>query len=140
MPRRVLQGTVVSDKMNKTITVLVERRVMHKKYKKYVRSSSKYTAHDEGNQFKIGDSVSIEECRPISKNKSWRVIAGTSAQGEPVSVLPFEPSTRVSAPQAPVAKKAEKKVAKPAAAKVDKAAKAEKKPAAKKETTKAKAK
>ena len=74
MPRRVLQGTVVSDKSDKTITVLVERRVMHPIYKKYIRTSKKYAAHDEQNRCKTGDSVSIIECRPISKRKRWEVV------------------------------------------------------------------
>jgi small subunit ribosomal protein S17 len=74
MPRRVLTGRVVSDKTDKTITVLVERRVMHPIYKKFIRQSKKYAAHDEANLCKEGDKVSIEECRPISKNKSWLVV------------------------------------------------------------------
>ncbi len=74
MPRRILEGQVVSDKMNKTITVLVERRYMHPVYKKYLRKSKKFTAHDENNTFKIGDKVEIIECRPISKNKRWLAI------------------------------------------------------------------
>ena len=74
MPRRVLQGTVVSDKGDKTITVLVERRVMHPIYKKYIRKSKKYAAHDELNSKKIGDFVSIIECAPISKRKRWTLV------------------------------------------------------------------
>ena len=74
MPRRVLQGVVVSDKGDKTITVLVERRVMHPLYKKFIKRSKKYHAHDETNRCKEGDKVRIEECRPVSKSKSWRVI------------------------------------------------------------------
>ena len=74
MPRRVLQGTVVSDKGDKTISVLVTRRVMHPIYKKYIRTSKKYAAHDEANKFKTGDAVSIIECRPISKRKRWMVM------------------------------------------------------------------
>ncbi len=74
MPRRVLQGTVVSDKEDKTVTVLVERRVMHPVYKKFIKQSKKYAAHDEANTFKVGDTVQIEECRPISKRKRWTVI------------------------------------------------------------------
>jgi small subunit ribosomal protein S17 len=74
MPRRVLQGTVVSDKMDKTVTVLVERRYMHPLYKKYVKRSDKYAAHDEANAFRVGDKVAIEECRPLSKRKTWSVI------------------------------------------------------------------
>ncbi len=75
MPRHVLQGVVVSDKMDKTVVVQVERRVMHPIYKKYVKRSKKYSAHDEGNVHKIGDVVRIQECRPISKTKSWEVLA-----------------------------------------------------------------
>lgn len=74
MPKRILQGAVVSDANDKTITVLVERRFMHPMVKKVVRRSKKYSAHDENNIFKVGDVVRIEECRPISKNKSWTVI------------------------------------------------------------------
>ncbi|MDD3182379.1 MAG: 30S ribosomal protein S17 [Alphaproteobacteria bacterium] len=74
MPRRVLQGTVVSDKGDKTITILVERRVMHPIYKKYIRTSKKYAAHDEKNSCKVGEIVSIIECRPISKRKRWMVV------------------------------------------------------------------
>ena len=77
MPRRVLQGVVVSDKTDKTITVRVERRIMHPLYKKFIKRSKRYHAHDEANQYKIGDVVQIEECRPVSKTKSWRVIGAT---------------------------------------------------------------
>ena len=74
MPKRVLQGTVVSDKNDKTIVVLVERRYTHPLFKKTVRRSKKYQAHDEANQFKVGDIVRIEESKPISKNKRWVVL------------------------------------------------------------------
>ena len=74
MPKRVLTGIVVSDKADKTITVRVERRVMHPVYKKFIRQSKRYAAHDEANRFKTGDQVSIEECRPISKRKRWTVV------------------------------------------------------------------
>ena len=74
MPKRVLQGVVVSDKQDKTVTVLVERRVMHPIYKKYVRKSKKYAAHDENNVVKEGDTVRIRECRPLSKRKTWEVV------------------------------------------------------------------
>ncbi len=74
MPKRVLQGTVVSDKMDKTVVVLVERRVMHPVYKKIIRRSKKFAAHDETNKYKIGDEVRIQECRPISKRKCWIVM------------------------------------------------------------------
>jgi len=76
MPRRVLQGVVVSDKTDKTVTVKVERRVMHPLYKKFIRRSKKYACHDEDNTHKVGDVVSIRECRPISKRKRWEVLAG----------------------------------------------------------------
>ena len=74
MPKRVMQGVVVSDKMDKTVTVKVEHRIMHPLYKKFIRSSKKYAAHDENNACKIGDTVSIRECRPISKRKKWEVL------------------------------------------------------------------
>ena len=74
MPRRVLQGTVVSDKCDKTITVLVERRVMHPIYKKFIKRTKRYHAHDEANGHKVGDVVRIRECRPISKTKTWEVL------------------------------------------------------------------
>jgi small subunit ribosomal protein S17 len=75
MPKRVLQGVVVSDKNDKTIVVQVERRYTHPLLKKTVRRTKKYHAHDEQNSFKVGDQVSIEETRPISKNKRWIAIA-----------------------------------------------------------------
>jgi len=74
MPRRVLTGRVTSDKMDKTVTVRVERRIMHPLYKKFIRRSKKYAAHDEANQCQPGDMVRIEECPPISKRKAWLVI------------------------------------------------------------------
>ena len=75
MPKRILQGTVTSDANTQTITVSVERRFLHPMYKKPIRSSKKYRAHDEKEQFKIGDKVRIEECAPISKSKRWTVLA-----------------------------------------------------------------
>lgn len=81
MPRRVLEGKVVSDKCDKTVTVIVERRVQDPNYGKIIRRSEKYAAHDEGNVWKVGDKVQIEECRPLSKSKRWRVISG-QASGE----------------------------------------------------------
>jgi len=83
MPRRVLQGTVVSDKGDKTISVLVERRVMHPIYKKYIRKSKKYAAHDETNSCKIGDVVSIIECAPISKRKRWTLVDEKASNAKP---------------------------------------------------------
>ena len=75
MPKRVLKGIVVSDKADKTITVLVTRKVMHPVYKKYINRSKKYAVHDEQNKFKIGQLVSIQENKPISKTKKWIVIS-----------------------------------------------------------------
>jgi small subunit ribosomal protein S17 len=71
---RSLTGKVVSDKMNKTVTVLVERRVKHPLYGKVIRLSKKYHAHDENNAAHAGDTVLIEECRPLSKTKAWKVV------------------------------------------------------------------
>ena len=72
--KRTLTGTVVSDKMNKTVTVLVERKIKHPLLGKIVSVSKKYHAHDENDEFHQGDLVEIEECRPIAKTKAWRVI------------------------------------------------------------------
>jgi small subunit ribosomal protein S17 len=72
--RRRLTGRVVSDKMDKTVTVLVERKVKHPLYGKYVSRSQKYHAHDEKNEYHPGDLVTIEECRPLSRSKSWMVV------------------------------------------------------------------
>jgi len=75
MPRRVMQGKVVSDAPDKTVVVVVERRVKHPVYKKIIRKSKKYHAHDEANACKAGDVVRIRECRPISKKKCWEVVS-----------------------------------------------------------------
>lgn len=80
MPKRILQGVVVSDKNDKTVVVEVERRYMHPLLKKTVRRSKKYHAHDEANTFKVGDVVRIQEGRPVSKNKRWHVIANGDAK------------------------------------------------------------
>ena len=74
MPKRILQGVVSSDKQDKTVTVKVERNILHPLFKKVIRRSKKYAAHDETNKFKEGDVVRIRECAPISKNKRWEVI------------------------------------------------------------------
>ena len=79
MPKRILQGVVVSDKNDKTVVVKVERRYSHPLLQKTVRQSKKYKAHDENNQFKIGDLVSIEESKPISKDKRWIVLSNVTA-------------------------------------------------------------
>ena len=71
---RTVSGVVVSNKMDKSVTVLVERHERHPLYNKYVRKSTKLMAHDESNECNEGDVVQIEECRPLSKNKSWRVV------------------------------------------------------------------
>ncbi len=123
MPRRILEGEVVSNKTEKTITVLVERRYMHPVYKKYVKRTDKYAAHDERNNFKPGDKVQIMECRPISKTKRWVALLNGEAQ-MPSAVK------EVKAP-------AEKKAKAPAAKKEAKPA-AEKKAPAKKPAAKAK--
>jgi small subunit ribosomal protein S17 len=78
MPRRVLQGVVVSDKGDKTIIVRVQRRVEHPVYKKYITKSKKFSAHDENNQHHVGDIVKIRECRPISKTKCWEIFVEES--------------------------------------------------------------
>ena len=74
MPKRVLSGTVVSDKGDKTVVVRVERRVKHPLYGKIIRLSKKYHAHDEGNVYRMGEQVRIEECAPVSKKKNWTVL------------------------------------------------------------------
>ena len=74
MPKKILNGIVVSDKPNKTVTVLVERKYQHPVLKKVMKARKKYNAHDEGNRFKIGDKVSIRESRPYSKNKKFEAI------------------------------------------------------------------
>lgn len=78
MPRRILSGVVVSDKMDKTIVVQVERQFRHPLYKKFIRRTKKFVAHDEDNSFKAGDIVKIRECRPLSKRKQWEVISETA--------------------------------------------------------------
>jgi small subunit ribosomal protein S17 len=80
MPKRILQGTVVSDKNDKTVVVKVERRFTHPVMQKTVRMTKKYKAHDENNTFKVGDTVFIQESKPISKDKRWVVITEQQAQ------------------------------------------------------------
>jgi small subunit ribosomal protein S17 len=114
MPKRVLTGTVVSDKGEKTVVVRVERRVKHPLYGKIIRLSKKYHVHDAANEFHVGEIVRIEECAPISKLKSWKVIdrigvakVGAVEIDEPEIVAPTEPSE----PAKPAEEKAEKKPA-----------------------------
>ena len=102
MPRRVLTGRVTSDKMDKTVTVLVNRRVMHPLYKKFIRLSKKYAAHDEQNFCKIGDVVRIEECRPISKRKTWMVVERNGQLLVPAA-MSEAPAMRATAGDAPAA-------------------------------------
>jgi small subunit ribosomal protein S17 len=80
MPKRILQGVVTSDKNDKTVTVLVERRFTHPVLKKTIRKSKKYRAHDEANRFKTGDTVRIQECAPKSASKRWEVLTADAAQ------------------------------------------------------------
>ena len=91
MPKRILQGTVVSDKNDKTVVVRVERRFAHPLLQKTVRRSKKYKAHDENNAVKTGDVVSIEECRPISKRKTWKVVSARRATGETIEIPAYNP-------------------------------------------------
>jgi small subunit ribosomal protein S17 len=83
MPKRVLTGQIVSDKTDKTVVVLVERKVKHALYGKIIRRSKKYHAHDEGNEFKAGETVRIEETAPISKLKTWKVIERVNTHATP---------------------------------------------------------
>ena len=85
MPKRVLTGTVVSDKGDKTVVVRVERRVKHPLYGKIIKLSKKYHAHDEGNAFRTGEQVRIEECAPLSKLKSWTVLDRIGAAVTPIA-------------------------------------------------------
>lgn len=98
MPKRILSGTVVSDKNDKTIVVRVERKVKHPLYGKIIRRSKKYHAHDEGNIFKEGEDVRIEETKPISKNKTWRVLDREAPDAKPATQA--EPKKEESKPEA----------------------------------------
>ena len=110
MPKRVLTGTVVSDKTDKTVVVLVERRVKHALYGKIIKRSKKYHAHDEGNEFKEGQIVRIEETRPISKLKTWRVLGVSDAgvtKAEDKSASKAKPKKAPKASEPEVAETAE---------------------------------
>jgi small subunit ribosomal protein S17 len=122
MPKRVLTGTVVSDKADKTVVVRVERRVKHPLYGKIIKLSKKYHAHDAANEFHIGEIVRIEECAPISKLKTWTVLdrIGTAKIGaveidEPEAIAPE------AKPSEPAPEAKEEKAPKPKAAKKSKA-------------------
>jgi small subunit ribosomal protein S17 len=119
MPKRVLSGTVVSDKADKTVVVRVERRVKHPLYGKIIKLSKKYHAHDAANEFHVGEIVRIEECAPISKLKTWTVVdrlgtakAQKSDIAETAEALPPQPSP-------PAEEKAEKSSKKGKKAKAD---------------------
>ncbi|MCB1681629.1 MAG: 30S ribosomal protein S17 [Alphaproteobacteria bacterium] len=137
MPRRILEGNVISAKNDKTVTVLVERRYMHPVYKKYLRSTQKFTAHDENNSCQEGERVQIIECRPLSRTKRWAVI-GKDGQ----ALVPPRKSEKrklkgagvSEAAKAEPRKKAEKAEAKPKKEAAPKKAAAEKKSKAKKDT------
>ena len=86
MPKRVLTGMIVSDKTDKTVVVSVERKVKHPLYGKIIRRSKKYHAHDEGNEYREGETVRIEETAPISKLKTWKVIARVNTHATPEEV------------------------------------------------------
>lgn len=128
MPRRVLEGKVVSDKCEKTVTVLVERRVKDPRYGKILRRSAKYAAHDETNQWKIGDEVSIEECRPLSKSKRWKVIRGKSTGESQMKTVDDAHHGKVS-----VKRNLSEKTPEPKKAEPKKEVKSEKKPSSKKD-------
>jgi small subunit ribosomal protein S17 len=120
MPKRVLTGTVVSDKADKTVVVRVERRVKHPLYGKIIKLSKKYHAHDEGNAYRPGEQVRIQECAPISKLKTWTVLERIGAEVVPVAEANLDapeatPSKPAKAPKADKDEKAEKgqKEAKP---------------------------
>ena len=87
MPKRILTGTVVSDKTDKTVTVLVERKVKHPLYGKIIRRTKKYHAHDAENAAKAGEVVRIQECAPISKNKTWTLVERVGAAPEAAAEL-----------------------------------------------------
>jgi small subunit ribosomal protein S17 len=105
MPKRVLTGTVVSDKGDKTVVVRVERRVKHPLYGKIIKLSKKYHAHDEGNAYRPGEQVRIQECAPISKLKTWTVLERIGAEVVPIAEANLDaphstPSKPVKAPKA----------------------------------------
>ena len=110
MPKRVLTGTVVSDKGDKTVVVRVERRVKHPLYGKIIKLSKKYHAHDAANEFRAGEIVRIEECAPISKLKTWKVVdrLGTAKLGAVEIAEPDMVAASSAEPTKPAQEKAEK--------------------------------
>jgi len=121
MPKRVLTGTVVSDKGDKTVVVRVERRVKHPLYGKIIKLSKKYHAHDDANEFRAGEIIRIEECAPISKLKTWRVVdrIGTAKAAAIEIADPETVATTQSEPSQPAEEKAEKKATKSKAKKAE---------------------
>ena len=115
MPKRVLSGTIVSDKGEKTVVVRVDRRVKHPLYGKIIKLSKKYHAHDEGNAFSTGEQVRIQECAPISKLKTWTVLDRIGAARAAEVEIVEGASNPVEEKKAPAKAKAEKPAAKPAA-------------------------
>ena len=125
MPKRVLTGTVVSDKGDKTVVVRVERRVKHPLYGKIIKLSKKYHAHDEANAFKAGEQVRIEECAPVSKLKTWTVLDRIgAAKAVPVEIVEGA-SKPVEEEKAPAKAKAPKPAAKAKKAKAEDVAEAD---------------
>ena len=113
MPKRVLTGTVVSDKGDKTVVVRVERRVKHPLYGKIIKLSKKYHAHDEANAFKAGEQVRIEECAPVSKLKTWTVLDRIgAARAEAVEIVEGASNPVEEEKKAPAKAKAPKPAAK----------------------------
>ena len=135
MPKRILTGTITSDKMDQTVTVLVERRVKHPLYGKIIKRSKKYHAHDAANDYRMGETVRIEETTPISKTKSWVVLDRIGEVPEEVKSQIAEDKQAAEAAKEE-AKKAKKPAAKKTAAKKAPAKKAAPKKAPAKKTTK----
>jgi small subunit ribosomal protein S17 len=116
MPKRVLTGTVVSDKGDKTVVVRVERRVKHPLYGKIIKLSKKYHAHDAANEFHAGEIVRIEECAPVSKLKTWTVVDRLGvAKAAEIEIADPETSAPTTTPEAAPAKPAKAAKAKPKA-------------------------
>jgi|ERR671913_806482 small subunit ribosomal protein S17 len=126
MPKRVLTGTVVSDKGDKTVVVRVERRVKHPLYGKIIKLSKKYHAHDEANAFKAGEQVRIEECAPVSKLKTWTVLDRIgAARAEAVEIVEGASNPVEEEKKAPAKAKAPKPAAKAKKAKAEDVAEAD---------------
>ena len=126
MPKRVLTGTVVSDKGEKTVVVRVERRVKHPLYGKIIKLSKKYHAHDAANEFHIGEVVRIEECAPVSKLKTWAVVDRIGvAKAQKADIDDVEAVTPQAEPSKPAEEKAEKPAKKGKKAKTEDTAEAD---------------